>query len=99
MTCVNFDLPFVESFARLYLTERKMADQIELALGDLFTDVFPQCDVLAMANILHDWNEEKKRLILKKAYDPLTENGIMIVVELFLENERSKYDGALAMSF
>ena len=60
---------------------------------------FPQCDVLAMGNILHDWNDEKKRLLMKKAYYSLSEGGIMIVVELFLKNERDAYDAALSMSF
>jgi hypothetical protein len=100
LSCLSLDLPFVEPFARQYLTERKMLDQIQLKSGDMFSEEpFPQCDVLAMGNILHDWNDEKKRLLMKKAYDSLSEGGIMIVVELFLKNERDAYDAALSMSF
>src|SRR3712207_8418520 len=36
--------------------------------GDFFKDPLPTTDVLIMGHILHDWNLEEKRLLLRKAY-------------------------------
>jgi hypothetical protein len=33
---------------------------------DFFTDSFPQCDVITMGMILHDWGPEKKQLLVQK---------------------------------
>jgi hypothetical protein len=98
LTCVSFDLPFVESHARKYLTERNMSNEIELVSGDMFKDDFPKCDIIAMGNILHDWNEEKKKLLLKKAYDCVNDKGIMIIVEMFISDNRDADDYALDIS-
>ena len=99
LICVSFDLPVVEPHTRKFLAEKKMSDNIEIIAGDMFTDKFPKCDVVTMGNILHDWNEEKKRFLLKAAYDCLEENGTMIVVESFISNERDTEEGGLNMSF
>jgi hypothetical protein len=98
LTCVSFDLPFVESHAKQFLEEKGMLEKIEVISGDMFKEDFPNCDVVSMGNILHDWNEEKKRLLLKKSYDCLNENGIMIVVELFMSNERNVCNPPALMS-
>jgi hypothetical protein len=99
LECVSFDLPFVTVHAEKYLEENEMSDQVVIIEGDMFKDEFPKCDVLGMGNILHDWNDEKKRLLLKKAYECLEEGGIMIIVEFFLRNQRDVDDSAADMSF
>jgi len=70
--CINFDLPVVEQYFHNYMKETNMAGEVLYQAGDFFKDSFPECDVLAMGNILHDWNHEKKKLLFKKAYDCLT---------------------------
>jgi hypothetical protein len=99
MTCVNYDLPVVEPHTVKYLAEKNMQDQIEIVKADMFQDEFPRCNVFAMGNILHDWDEEKKRFLLKKSYDALEENGILIVVEIFIHKEREVEELGLDLSF
>ena len=99
LNCVNFDLPVVEPHSREFLAEKNMSDKVEYIAGNMFTDEFPKCDVVAMGNILHDWDEQKKRYLLKAAYDCLDDNGIMLVIENFITNERNVEDFAINMSF
>lgn len=99
LNCINYDLPYVESHSRKYLEEKNMSNLIEIVSGDMFKDDFPKCDVIGMGNILHDWNDEKKRLLLKKAYDCLDDEGIMIVVEAFMKDERDVEDVGSNISY
>jgi hypothetical protein len=40
--------------------------------GDFFNDSLPGADVLVMGMLLHDWNLDEKKTLLKKAYDGRT---------------------------
>ena len=35
-----------------------------------FSDLIQKVDVVVMGNILHDWAEDQKILLMKKVYDP-----------------------------
>jgi hypothetical protein len=51
-----------------------------------------------MGNILHDWNLENKKILIKKAYDALSEGGAFIVVESLIDDERRVNAFGLMMS-
>ena len=42
-----------------------MQGQILFRDGDMFKEEFHISDVVEMGNILHDWNDEKKRILFK----------------------------------
>ena len=46
--------------------------------GDFFVDALPTADVIVMGNILHDWNEEKKKQLIAKAYASLSPGEVLI---------------------
>lgn len=46
-----------------------------------------------MGNILHNWGLETKKLLLKKAYDALTEGGAFIAIEFIFGTERTNPSG------
>ena len=96
--CTSFDLPVVEKFFNAYIQENGMQGQILFRGGDMFKEEFPKSDVVAMGNILHDWNDEKKRILFKKAYNALNENGIFVIVENFIDNQRKDNINSLVMS-
>jgi len=95
----TFDLPIIEKHVTGFLQERNMLDQVNIISGDFFLDEFPKSDIVSMGNILHDWNHEKKQILMKKAYNCLNENGIFIVVEKFIDNQREEDGPALYISF
>ena len=51
-----------------------------------------------MGHILHDWNLDEKRLLLKKAYDALPTDGALIVYEAIIDDERKTNAFGLMMS-
>ena len=48
-----------------------MTSQVTTATGDFFKDAFPKSDIISMGNILHDWDEDQKIGLMRKAFDAL----------------------------
>ena len=51
-----------------------------------------------MGMILHDWNLEKKLLLMRKAYDALPAGGCLIAVDNLIDDERRTNAFGLLMS-
>jgi precorrin-6B methylase 2 len=98
MQCTNFDLPPVEPIAKETIAQFGLSERITAVSGDFFVDDFPKADVITMGNILHDWNLEKKLLLIRKAYEALPVGGALIVIENVIDNERRQNAFGLMMS-
>ncbi|SFS51067.1 Dimerisation domain-containing protein [Zhouia amylolytica] len=98
MTCTSFDLPEVEPIARQTIEKFEVSDRVTTATGNFFNDPIPSADIIVMGNILHDWDEESKRLLIKKAYDALPQGGAFVAIENLIDNERNKNTFGLLMS-
>ena len=98
LRCTSFDLPVVEPIARAAIARRGLSDRVTTAAGDFFADALPKADVVTMGMILHDWNLEKKRVLIRKAYDALPAGGVFVVVENLIDDERRRHDFGLLMS-
>src|SRR4051812_37650165 len=96
--CISFDLPVVEPIAQKYIRSAGLADRISTASGDFFKDSFPRADVITMGMILHDWNLEKKKELIRKAYDALPENGALVTIEALIDDARRENVFGLLMS-
>jgi O-methyltransferase domain len=88
MKCIFFDLPAVEPIARKTIAREGLSDRIQTAAGDFFRDPLPKADVITMGMILHDWNLEKKKHLIRAAYNALPQNGALIAVENIIDDER-----------
>jgi len=95
----TFDLPLIENYVNDFLKEEEMHDKVKVISGDFFEEEFPKTDIVSMGNILHDWSLERKRLLIRKAYDCLNENGVFIVIEKFIDNDREVDTPGIYMSF
>jgi O-methyltransferase/methyltransferase family protein len=98
MTCTSFDLPPVEPIANATIQQFQLSDRVKAAGGDFFTDPIPKADVVVMGNILHDWDEEKKVMLMKKAYDALPANGAFVAIECIIDDERKQNVFGIMMS-
>jgi hypothetical protein len=98
LRCLSFDLPVVEPIARAAIARRGLADRVTPVSGDFFRDPLPRADVVTMGMILHDWNLDKKKLLIRAAYDALPESGIFIVVENLIDDARREHAFGLLMS-
>ena len=94
----SFDLPPVASHARTHIEAAGMGERIDTVGGDFFTDPLPRADVITMGNILHDWNLEKKQVLIRKAYAALPIGGAFIAIENLIDDARREHAFGLLMS-
>lgn len=98
MTCTSTDLPAATEIATKKIAEAGLSDRVKAAPIDFFADAIPPADVVTMGMILHDWNLEKKMMLIRKAYDALPEGGAFVVVETLIDNARRENAFGLMMS-
>ena len=98
LTFSSFDLPEVAPLAQKHIDAAGMTKRIKVVKGDFFKDDLPKADVITMGNILHDWNLEKKKILIKKAYDALPEGGAFIAIENLIDDARRENAFGLLMS-
>lgn len=98
LVCTSFDLPAVEPIAKRSIERTGMSDRIKTASGDFFSDPLPKADVITMGMILHDWNLEKKKHLIRSAYEALPPKGALIAVENLIDDARRENTFGLLMS-
>ncbi|MGH9955681.1 MAG: methyltransferase [Pyrinomonadaceae bacterium] len=98
LTGSNFDLAVVGPIFDEYVAANGLSDRLKFIPGDFFNEKLPAADVITMGHILHDWNLEEKRMLLKKAYEAIPEGGALIVFEALIDDERRENAFGLLMS-
>lgn len=98
MNCTSFDLPPVAPVANKFIEHFQLTDRVKTASGDFFTDPIPSADIVVMGNILHDWDEENKIALMKKAFAALPVGGAFVAIEGIIDEERKKNVFGLMMS-
>ncbi|HUE22151.1 MAG TPA: class I SAM-dependent methyltransferase [Bryobacteraceae bacterium] len=89
LRAVVFDLPVVIAMARDYVAVSAARDRIEPIAGDFFHDDLPPADLYSLGRILHDWPEDRIRLLLLKICEMLPAGGALLVAEKLLDEDKS----------
>lgn len=92
------DLPAATAIAAKKIEAAGLSDRVSATSIDFFKDDLPKADVITMGMILHDWNLEKKKMLIRKAYDALPEGGAFIVIEALIDDARRENAFGLMMS-
>lgn len=95
---VGFDLPVVGPIFERFVAENRLTDRVQFHPGNFFEDDLPGTDVLVMGHILHDWDLEKKMVLLEKSYKALPPGGALIVYEALIDDDRRTNTFGLLMS-
>ena len=98
MTCVTFDLPVIEPIANETIQKLQLVNRVKTASGDFFAEPIPSADIVTLGNILHDWDEETKLILIQKAYDALPQGGAFVVIESIIDDERKENVFGMMMS-
>jgi hypothetical protein len=98
MTCTSTDLPQATEIAKRKIADAGVTDRVNARPIDFFTEPIPPADVVTMGMILHDWNLEKKMMLIRKAYDALPKGGAFIVVENIIDDARRENAFGMLMS-
>jgi hypothetical protein len=94
----GFDLPAVQPIFERYALQQGVASRLSFAEGNFFADPLPAADVVMMGHILHDWNLDEKKQLVRKAYDAIAPEGAFIVYESIIDAERRTNAFGLLMS-
>jgi acetylserotonin N-methyltransferase len=89
LRAVVFDLAQVIEGARLEVKKSGASARIDLLAGDFFRDELPEADLFAMSRILHDWSEDKIKILLARIYQRLPPGGGVLLAEKLLNEDKS----------
>ena len=78
---VVFDLPHVVAEAERATAAAGLADRLAATGGDFLADPLPAADVHILAQILHDWDDERAVEILRASRAALGDGGRLLVIE------------------
>ena len=72
---IGFDLAEVGPVFEDYAEQHGLNGRLCFMAGNFFQEPLPRADVITMGHILHDWNLEEKKLLLRKAYEAISPGG------------------------
>jgi len=95
---IGFDLPEIAPIFDEYAEENGLSARVRFQPGNFFKDPLPKADVIMMGHILHDWNLEEKKMLIRKAYEALPPGGAYIAYDTVIDDDRRKNTFGLLMS-
>lgn len=95
-----YDLDFVVDIAMRNVKDAGLGDRITATPGDFFEDAgFPGGhDLHLFSMIMHDWAEERDRLLLRKSFEALDRGGAVVICELLVDDDKTGPAPAALMS-
>ncbi len=96
--CTTFDLPVVSEIAARKVAAVGLSERIATVSGNFFEDPMPSAQVITMGMILHDWNLETKKMLIRKVFETLPDQGVFIAIESFIDDARRTNTLGLFMS-
>jgi hypothetical protein len=80
----------VDRIARQSVAARGFGGRVEVVTGDMFADPFPPlCDLHLFSNDLHDWDEDRVKLLVAKSHAALPPGGMIIIHEAFINADKT----------
>ena len=95
---LGFDLAEVGPIFEEYVEQHHLSGRLRFQPGNFFQDPLPKVDVITMGHILHDWNLEEKKMLLRKAHEALPDGGAVVIYESIIDDDRSRNAFGLMMS-
>ncbi|XP_078513682.1 acetylserotonin O-methyltransferase-like [Lissotriton helveticus] len=96
-TAIIYDLPKVVQTAKKHFISPD-EHRVQFLAGDFFKDPVPEADLYIIAQILHCFNNEKGLQLLSKVYNSCKPGGAVLLVESFLNEDKSGPLTAQSMS-
>jgi hypothetical protein len=95
---IGFDLPEVGPIFEAYVKQIGLAGRVTFTAGSFFDAPLPKADVVMMGHILHDWDVDEKRMLIRKAYEAVPAGGALVVYDSIIDDDRRKNAFGLMMS-
>lgn len=98
LVATTLDLPPVQPIAARNLQALGVSDRVTAVAGDFFVDDLPPADVITMGNVLHDWSDDEKQTLIRRAFGSLAPGGRLIAIENVIDDDRRVNTFGLLMS-
>jgi acetylserotonin O-methyltransferase len=89
MEGIVFDLAEAVEHARPHVEASPARDRVRLVAGDFFQDALPAADLYALGRILHDWNDDRIRELLRRIHAALPSGGALLIAESLLDDDKT----------
>jgi hypothetical protein len=98
MVCTSYDLPVVEPIAERRIESAGLKERVKTGTVDFWNEDLPQADVITMSLILHDWDLDHKKILIRKVFDALPAGGAFVAIENLIDDDRRQNAFGLLMS-
>jgi len=97
INAVVLDLPYVIPLTKKYVSEAGLNNKFNFLEGDYLTRDFEgSYDLILLSAIIHINNFEQNKMLIKKCADALNKNGMIIIGDFVMNDDRTKpYHGTL----
>lgn len=91
------DLPYVIPLTKRYVSEAGLAEKFNFIEGNYLTKEFDDnYDLILLSAIVHINNYEQNKMLIKKCSDALNKNGMIVINDFIMDEDRTKpFHGAL----
>jgi len=96
---ISFDNKYFKEFLELKLKGHDMFHAIKAEYGDILKDKIPQGDCYIATDLLFHYSCENKKQILKNIHQYLLPEGMLLIIEHLIDEERKIDDCGLKKSF
>jgi SAM-dependent methyltransferase len=83
-----FDMPELRPLFEEHTAAHGIADRTRFLVGDFFGEPLPEADVLIFGHILHDWDEQQRRELIRQAYQAVRPGGAVVVYDRMIDDDR-----------
>lgn len=95
LRAIILDRPEVLRIAGEFAESYGVADRLELHPGDMFRSEWPAADFVLLSNILHDWDVEDCRMLVRRAAACVRPGGKVLIHDVLLNDA---LDGPLGVA-
>lgn len=93
LRAILFDQADVIDRAKANLAQAGIADRVQFIAGDFFQSVPSGADAYFLRHIIHDWNDEQSRTILKNCHAAMPSHGRLLLAEFVLPDGPEPFHG------
>ena len=79
----------VDAITRSEIARHGLEGKVDVVTADMFENDWPQSDIILLSNVLHDWDFPEVRLLLGKAAKALTPDGLLVIHDAFIRDDKS----------
>jgi 2-polyprenyl-3-methyl-5-hydroxy-6-metoxy-1,4-benzoquinol methylase len=91
INAVVIDLPYVIPLTKKYVSEAGLTNKFNFLEGDYLTSDFEgSYDLILLSAIVHINNYEQNKMLIKKCADALNKNGMIIISDFVMNDDRTK---------